>query len=281
MFKTAHVFIPTSANGRLYLYFPLQSIDLQNYLALSVVERLFYIPDVFRENFIRHPVVLLTCILPGAITVVLPFFAWKLSISSHKFRVLLTLSVYTAGNIAVYVLYQPLIFQRYLISALPAAILSIAIVTTACFQKIEITPRLMPVHAYITLAVIAIASNAVGTRYFDIPTVRGAQTIELFKELDARTSGQECRIAAEPLGIAAYFTHCYVIDLGGLINPDIWPYWLTAGATGNWAATRRYAIEKGAQFLYSSDILDRETAKNFEKWIATGGTQAIYRYVDR
>ena len=51
---------------------------------------------------------------------------------------------------------------------------------------------------------------------------------------------KECRLAAEPLGYAGYFTPCYVIDLGGLLDPEF-------GITGKQAKPPSIMQKAGAQ----------------------------------
>ena len=134
--------------------------------------------------------------------------------------------------------------------------------------------------AFAAAGVLAlVAVNWFGLRYFDVPTRQATQIINLFERVDASLGNAPCRLAAEPLGMAAYFTRCYIVDLGGLINPDLWPYWIHAGRRQLDRATAQYAIDRHADLIYSPDgSPPRNPGAQFELRYQVSRQWAIFEY---
>jgi len=283
LFLKAGIVVPTSGSGRLFLYFPIQGLELSQYISLSLLQRLSYVGEIFQSNFIAHPLQLFMGIIPivGTVAFVgIAHFSRTMPAAKVRRDVVMFLAIYCSLNLCIYFLFQPLIFQRYLIAAVPSFIICLLAVApwkgaTGRFRlrawaRIGISASLVSALAFI---------NWIGVRYFDTPTTRDTQIIALFKQLDASVGNAPCRLAAEPLGVAAYFTRCYVVDLGGLINPDLWPYWIRAGRKGLGQATMQYAIDRHANFVYSSDgSLPSGFADQFELRYQIAPPWAIFEF---
>lgn len=238
-------FIPTSGGGRLwgYLSSTLPSLSLNDYVLSSIFQKIAFIPEVISTQFINHPVVLFSCLVPYLFILAAYFYILVSKRgNANEFQITTILTTYCTFNLFAYLIFQPLIFQRYLVTFLPVAVIFSLIVIPS---KIA-TPAKFKLSLISVGLVFVIASNIVGVRYYQIGAQLNQAVISLFQELD-RTTQDPCRISAEPLGIAGYFTKCYVIDQGGLINPEIWDVWLDHG--GSFGGNIEYSIAQKADYL--------------------------------
>jgi hypothetical protein len=232
--------LPTSGTGRLYgrlsLVFP--DLALRDYLRLSILERTALIPTVIHTQFIAHPVMVLFVLVPFAIVLL----KWAVARWTRRSDPLLTfLASYCVVVLASYMVWQPLLFQRYFVAFLPAAIL-------CTFRELSAVRRQ---RLLIAAAVTFIAAtNFMAVPYYKDHVEMNSAVVELFRS-PALQSKQPCRLAAEPLGYAGYFTPCHVIDLGGLIEPEIWQYWRDGRSSVD------FALDRHADFIVS-DGLDPE-----------------------
>jgi hypothetical protein len=281
-YLSAGVVVPTSGKGRLYCYFydTIRSIELAQYLSLSVLQRAGYIGEIFRTRFIEHPVVLLFAFIPAAFTV----GSWvtvrltRTSLPPAAAIALPFLAIYAMLNFALYFAFQPYIFQRYLAASYPSAFMAFAIVAGPLIARIAatISPTLRAV-AILAGVGFFVVNNAVAVRYFDYPTKRDAELIALLQRVKPVMT-PECRLAAEPLGIAAYFTNCRIIDLGGLINPDFWDVCIATPHRQRPAADIRYAVAKSANYALLPDPLPPAFSDRLVKIDATpDNAWAVYR----
>lgn len=263
--------LPTSGAGRLYLYLPsVIATSMADYLASSHLARLAYIPRIIYGNFVAHPVVLAACLMPLIALAGVYLFALRLRISRDRLALIAFMAVFGTLNLMIYVLFQPLIFQRYLVVALPSLVVALALLPGG--GNVVRPSRLTPVVGLIATACVLVATHSIGARYFDVPTGRDERVIGLFQKLDASTNGN-CRLAAEPLGIAAFFTRCYIIDLGGLINPDIWPLFLRGTSP---EGELDYARAHGASHIYWNER-HPEIEKDADLAFGSSGPEVIYR----
>jgi hypothetical protein len=233
MFLNSGHFLPTSGNGRLYGYINIvyPTLTLNEYLDLSFVGRLWLIPTVIRTQFFQHPVMLVFCLLPFLL--VCGVFGAEMTARRPQ-RLSLFLMGYCGLTLAAYIMFQPLLFQRYFVTFLPSAVITLAPFLSAPRRRVGIVPA-----AAVGLCIAAL--NVGAFRYYRDHAELDAETIRLVRAV--RSEGAPCRLAAEPLGYAAYFTSCYVIDLGGLINPDIWEYWKQG------KDSLQYALDQRANFV--------------------------------
>ena len=263
------ILIPTSGTGRLYLYFPIKGLEISSYLALNMFQHLYLIWNIFQSNFIQHPVVLIFGFLPTAGTIsvlILSRFRKIVSLSDLQKRAVLFLSVYCILNFILYMFFQPLIYQRYLVAALPSFL--ICLLTVTPFEG-AIGKQFARSWTRMGMALASLGAlifiNWFGLGYFDKSTRNDTQVIALFGRLKTSIGDTPCRLGAEPLGIAAYFTSCYIVDLGGLIDPDIWPYWIHSNRQHIDQATGQYAIDRHVDYLYSSNgLLPSNISDRFE-----------------
>ncbi|SFI08589.1 hypothetical protein [Bradyrhizobium sp. Gha] len=263
--------LPTSGAGRLYLYLPtVIGTSVAEYLATPYPARLGYIPKIIYGNFVEHPVVLASCLLPLVALIGVYFAALRSRISASTMSLVSFLVTFCSLNLAIYVLFQPLIFQRYLIVALPSFIVAATVVLSE--RMPHSNERAWPILGVGVSLFVLVVTHLAGVRYFDVPTTRDERVVGLFRALDEQTNGN-CRLAAEPLGISAYFTHCYIIDLGGLINPDIWPL-LIRGPDAK--SELEYARAHGATHIYWNEK-HPEVVSEVEQAAGSSGPEVIYR----
>lgn len=225
--------LPSSGKGRLYGYFNSVFPDttLAAYLDKSMVWKFTHIPTVIRTQILMHPVMIAAVLLP-LVAIAANF------VTEFKRRRYTTIGLFAAfyalGNLAMYLLLQPLLFQRYFVALMPLAMMLWL-------------PRLKMRGMVVAVVAIACVANFVAYGYYATHAQINTRARNVIHEAVATANKPDCRLATEKLGIAAFITKCYIIDTGGLVDPKLWQYWID-GRTD-----RDYATDQHADVLILSD----------------------------
>jgi hypothetical protein len=266
--------LPSSGRGRVlgFIGSVLPEVTAREYVQFTLADKIASVPTIVQTQLVRHPVVLVAAVLPCLMLVLtaLVVALGRYSIEPHARALISFAGLYSSGNLGVYLLHQPLIFQRYLVLELPLAVL----VGAVLIQKLA--SHLVRRCLMIGCSLVVVLSLVVGIPYYYKGARASGRLIALLSRFHPPTP---CRLAAEPLGFARFFTPCYVIDMGGLINPDLWQHWaagqssidyaLARGAThvletetgaAAWSGTwRRLATDDlGERVLFSTRCVDSE-----------------------
>jgi hypothetical protein len=221
--------LPWSSRGRLYGYIGavFSDISLNDYIAWSLFDKIAAIPTVVQSQFFSHPVVL----LHGGLFLVLVVSLWTAfhrshSVSENYKYFFGVLTIYSVLNMAVYLLFQPFIFQRYLIGLYPIALLMTFYGMT--HWRVWRFSFSKPAILVCSLTAIILAYTTTFFPYYEFGSRQSREIVETIKQLREDTTGRIV-IAAEPLGTASYYLapDDMFHDLGGLIDHDIFEVWLS------------------------------------------------------
>lgn len=250
--------LPWSAQARLVGYFPIPGVTINEYLFAGPLERLSFLPRIIRSQFLPHPNTLIHGLLGSAVAggsgLVALAIPWKPTLPRPQEgaarRAAAAGGLAAGATLALYIFAQPLIFQRYLLAGFPLALLLFG------FLGGRFLCRLVPGRWTPSVAVTfaLVAAHWVFPAYYGAGTSGSTAWRRLLDGL--RTEHPEpVRIAGEQLGLIGYFSspRSYVIDLGGLITPDLVDDWIRVqGDLPNPCAVcqyREYADTHGAQYM--------------------------------
>lgn len=226
LYSHTSLFLPPTRDGKLLLFLPVQyGVTLDQFRHLSLAARLDLAGrasvNVAKAIFLNKGGVLFLPFL-----LVAGYFVARGKIALGRFG--LALAGYGFGLVALFVLFFPLVKQRYFVHLYPFLIFISVLTGCRLWQelrgrfKILIRPLWAKV-GLVTVLLIAPLAGFFAARKFASMSREQSIRAEVGRWLKTNTP-PDARVALEPIGAVAYFADRYVVDLGGLINPDIWPF---------------------------------------------------------
>ncbi|HXF49651.1 MAG TPA: hypothetical protein VNL73_09555 [Verrucomicrobiae bacterium] len=230
LYSQTGLFLPPTRTGKLLLFLPGQfGVTLEQFVRLGLLERL--------EIAFRSVAVLFKTknfLVFGPFLVLTGYFILRGRIVFTRFW--LAGSVYFLGLIFMFGFFFPLIKLRYFIHVYPFLIFASVL---GCYHLwLDIRTRwpvfARPVWARAGLVFLFLSVPVLGfltARKFAASTQQQDIRREIGVWLKENTPA-EARIALEPIGAVGYHSERFILDLGGLVQPEVWPY-MKEGANSN------------------------------------------------
>ncbi|MBI1816458.1 MAG: hypothetical protein HYR72_15880 [Deltaproteobacteria bacterium] len=201
-------FLPPTRIGKLLVFLPgWYGITLAEFSALPIVARL-----AFTLRALERVALLFT---EGQARVLVPWLLLLPFGLAHVKRAVRAPLVLLVLSAIAYALFFPLVKLRYFVHLLPWLI---PIALAAITRLTQRSRRVL--FVLILFAQVALCWRAL-PRYRDWVTCEGTKT-RAGKWLAEHTA-PDARLALEPIGAIGYYSHRYIVDLGGLISADVWP----------------------------------------------------------
>lgn len=179
--------------------------------------------------------------------------------------------IWLAGFVSIYALrLPPYQHGRYLMPAMPILLLWGLLGLAKTFQKAASRPTvgLMRAGWAAVVALIAVGFVGLGARSYalDVAYIE-TEMVETAKWVDANLP-PDALIAAHDIGALGYFDHHELIDLAGLVSPDVIPF------LRDEARIADYLDQRGADYFVAFPSLYPQLAARSERVFSTDGAIA-------
>ena len=193
--------------------------------------------------------------------------------------------IWFAGFVLLYALrLPPYQHGRYIIPAMPILFLWGLLGVANTFQKIAASPlfRVMRMGWVMAIALVSIGFVGLGARAYalDVATIE-SEMVTTAKWADAHLP-PDALVAAHDIGALGYFDRHKLIDLAGLVSPEVIPFLRDEARLAN------YLNQRGADYLIAFPSLYPDLAARSETVFCSGGQVApnlggenlcVYRWV--
>jgi len=220
-FKTS-LFLPPTREGKLLLFLPpLYGLNLEQFHQLELFDRFKLAAKVFSAFFqMRSALVFLPFLLLTG------YFIGRRKIALTRFW--LAGAAYASGLVLLFAFFFPLVKLRYFIHLYPflifISVLGIFHLWTLIRNRSRFFGSLFWARAGVAalFLTIPLAGYVSARKYAGEVTKQEVRT-EVGQWLKANSPIQ-ARVALEPIGAIGYYSGRYIVDLGGLVQPEVWPY---------------------------------------------------------
>gem|GEM_PF-2974516 len=256
-------YMPWTSTGRLLYYIP-GSLGLTSgtqYYQLAFFGRSSVALKALWEMIFGGPIKFMLLFIP--LSAAIFFLRNNSENSAVSKRVLRTAMFGIAAELILFAYFFPLAKNRHLA---PYIIGIWVLVVPAVARAVSRMPKIFQVGAF--LVVVGLwAGGAVQYRR------EGKLITSLFQVAASPTLLPTDRVAAEPIGVLAYYSPAYIVDMGGLVDRGPWPL-LMSGEHANPQKYIEWALSKGSTKLLLSANVCSQQGERIGPWCILNAAQA-------
>jgi len=245
-YSRSGLILPPTRTGKLLLFLPMQfGLSLEEFQRAGLVERLGIavrsIAVLFKvKNFLIFvPFLFLT-----------GYYILRNRIAFTRFW--LAGAAYCLGLVSLFGFFFPLIKLRYFIHTYPFFIFASVLGCYHLWGDVRIRwplfARLLWIKSGIFVLLLGIPILGILTaRKFAASSQQQGIRREIGLWLKENTPA-DARVALEPIGAVGYYSGRHIVDLGGLVQPEVWPY-LKEGSGSRTDSLLVFLERKGVDYL--------------------------------
>ncbi len=268
--------LPPTRTGKLLLFLPAQfGVTLDEFQRLGLVERL---KIAVRSTSVLFQAKYFLVFVPFLFLSGYYVLRGRIAITG----LWLAGGVYFFGLVFLFGFFFPLIKLRYFIHIYPFLIFVSALGCHHLWMDARTKRPLFAHSLWAKTGVIALflsipIAGFLTARKFAASSREQAIRTEIGQWLKENTP-QDSRVALEPIGAVGYHSGRYIVDLGGLVGPEVWPY-MQAGQHSRPDSLLSFLERKGADYVidYSHHPWAGKMADVFaEKFVLAAQIQSPY-----
>lgn len=222
LYAKTSLLLPPTREGKLLLFFPKHyGMTLEQFRNLGLFERLKAAVET-----IKWLLQIKTALVFFPFLLLVGYFVWKEKIRPTPFG--LALAGYAAGLAVLFVFFFPMIKLRYFVHLYP---LLIFISVLACYHLWQVLRQRSPIFrsvfwyhlgGAVLIAFIPLAGLLAARKFSRLSGYEDVR-VQVASWFKAHTPPGS-RIALEPIGAIGYHSDRPIVDLGGLVDPEAWPF---------------------------------------------------------